>query len=148
MKTIESTWFVCKIRYDKTQETGLVKKETEQYVLDALSFTEAEKRFIEEMTPYVSGEFEVVDISRAPFKEVFTSDDTCADKWYKAKIAFITLDERTGKEKRTPFLLLVQAVNIDDARKNVVEGMKGTLGDYVITAVNETKIIDVFMTKE
>lgn len=148
MKTMTAKWFVCKIRYEQVQETGLVKKVTEQYVIDAISFAEAENRFIKEMTPLISGEFEVLDISRAPFNEVFLYSDGVADKWYKVKIAYITIDEKTMAEKRTSVTYLVQAINLEDARQNAAAVMSHSLGDYVITAVNETKIMDVFMNKE
>ena len=59
---MNNEWFECKVRYDKTMETGLLKKTTETYIVEALSFTEAERRFIEEMTPFISGEFTVTDI--------------------------------------------------------------------------------------
>lgn len=93
-------WFECKIRYEKTMENGLVKKVTEPYLVDALSFTEAEKRIIEEMTPFISGEFTVSDIKRANYSELFTSSEDAADRWFKCKLFFITLDEKNGTEKK------------------------------------------------
>lgn len=95
---MNSEWFECKVRFDKTLETGLMKKVTETYLVDALSFTEAERRFIEEMTPYISGEFTVTDIKRARLAYVFESEDAAADRWFKAKVAYITLDKKSGAE--------------------------------------------------
>ena len=90
------TWFECKIRYEKVMENGMQKKVTEPYLVDALSFTEAEARIIEEMTPFISGEFTVSDIKRANYSELFPSDEESADRWFKCKLIFITLDEKSG----------------------------------------------------
>ena len=95
MRSRTATWFECKISYEKTMEDGLQKKVNENYTVDALSFTEAEKRIIEEMSNYISGEFAVKDIKIAPYKEIFFSEDASADRWYKAKLQFITIDEKT-----------------------------------------------------
>ena len=94
------TWFECKIRYEKTLENGMVKKVTEPYLVDALSFTEAEARIIEEMKPFISGEFTVSDIKRANYSELFFCDEDAADRWFKSKLLFITLDEKSGNEKK------------------------------------------------
>lgn len=125
-------------------EDGLQKKVTEQYVVDALSFTEAEARIIEQMKSYISVEFDVVEIDRCKFGEIFFSDEEYADKWYKAKLKFITIDENTEKEKKTVVYFLVQAGSFEGARKNIVEGMGGTMIDYEIDTVSETVIMDVF----
>lgn len=144
MRSRTANWFICKISYEKTMENGLQKKVTEQYVLDVLSFTEAEARITQEMSSYISGEFEVVEIDRCPFKEVFFSDFESADKWYKSKVQFITIDEKTEKEKKQSVYYLVQGSSLEDARKNIDEVMGGTMIDYSIAGVNETKIMDVF----
>lgn len=138
------TWFECKIRYEKVMENGMNKKVTEPYLVDALSFTEAEKRIIEEITPYITGEFTVSDIKRANYSELFFSDDDSADRWYRCKLIFITLDEKSGAEKRTATNVLVQAEDLRDAVKKLDEGMKGTMADYQIGSVAETLIMDVF----
>lgn len=138
------TWFECKIRYEKTMENGLNKKVTEPYLVDALSFTEAEARIIEEMKPFISGEFTVSDIKRANYSEIFVSDEESADKWYHGRLAFITLDEKSGKEKRTYTNVLIQASDIHDAMKKLDEGMKGTMADYQSIALKETPIMDVY----
>ena len=137
-------WFECKIRYDKTMENGMNKKVTEPYLVDALSFTEAEARIIEEMTPYISGEFTVSDIKRANYSELFFSDETSADRWFKCKLTFITLDEKSGSEKRTSINVLVQASDLRDAVKKLDEGMRGSMADYIISSVTETAIMDVY----
>ena len=137
-------WFECKIRYVKTMENGMNKKVTEPYLVDALSFTEAESRIIEEITPYMSGEFVVSGVARANYSELFFSDEESADKWYKCKLYFITLDEKTGIEKKEATNVLVQASDLKDAIKKLDEGMKDTMADYEIAAVSETAIMDVY----
>ena len=144
---MQSEWFECKVRYEKTLENGLIKKVTETYLVDALSFTEAEKRFIEEITPFMTGEFIVTDIKRARISELFDSEDLSDDRWFRARIAYITLDEKTGVEKRTAQNVLIQANDFHKAINRLDEGMKGTLGEWVIVTVTETAIIDVFKFK-
>ena len=144
MRSRTATWFECKIRYEKTMEDGMQKKVTEAYVVDALSFSEAEERIIEEMSSYISGEFTVTDIKKAPYGEIFFSDQEMADSWYKAKLQFITLDEKTEKEKRSTVNYLVQAGSFNGAVKNLEEVMGGTMIDYTISSVAETTLMDVF----
>ena len=144
MKSRTAQWFICKVRYEKTQEDGMQKKVTESYVIDAVSFTEAEERIIEEMSAYISGEFEVKDISLAPFSEIFFDEKPSADRYYKAKLAFITLDEKSGNEKRQNVTYLVHAENFNQAVKNIDEVMGGTMIDYEIISIAETQIMDVF----
>lgn len=141
-------WFECKIRYEKIMEDGLPKKINEVYVVDALSFSEAEERIIEEMSSYISGDIEIVDVKIAPYREVFFADDNLADQWFKAKLSFITIDERTDKEKRTSMMYLVNAGNISSAINNIGEVMSGTMIDYVTTSISATKIFDVFEYKK
>lgn len=138
------TWFECKIRYEKVMENGMNKKVTEPYLVDALSFTEAEARIIEEMTPFITGEFTVSDIKRANYSELFTSEEEAADRWFKCKLIFITLDEKSGAEKKSSTQVLVQAADLRDAVKKLDEGMKGTMADYQIGSVSETAIMDVY----
>lgn len=137
-------WFTCKIKYDKVNEEGLMSKIQETYLVDALSFTEAETRFIEEMEPYMSGEFEVTDIKKTKVSELFESEDSLADRWFKANVALITIDEKSAKEKRTNCPMYIQAANINDALSNLVKGMAGTMSDYVITSLAETPIMEVY----
>lgn len=144
MRSRTAIWFECKIQYEKTMEDGLQKKVTENYTVDALSFTEAEKRIMEEMSSYISGEFTIKDIKIAPYKEIFFSDEEMADRWYKAKLQFITIDEKTEKEKRTAVNYLVQAGTLNGAVGNIDKVMNGTMIDYVIASVAETTLMDVF----
>ena len=148
MRSRTAIWFEAKIRYEKTMEDGCLKKVTETYVVDALSFSEAESRILEEMGKYVSGELEVCDLKIAQYKEIFFADNDLADKWYKAKLAFITIDEKTDKEKKTSVFYLVNAGNINSALKNVDELMGSTMIDYQTCNLTETHIMDVFEYKK
>lgn len=139
-----NTWFECKIRYEKVMPNGMQKKVTEPYLVDALSFTEAESRIIEEMMPFITGEFTVSDIKRANYSELFSSEEESADRWFKCKLIFITLDEKSGAEKRISTLVLVQASDLRDSVKKLDEGMKDTMADYQIASVSETAIMDVY----
>ena len=137
-----ANWFECKVRYDKMMENGAPSKVTEAFLVDALSFTEAEARIIEEMTPFISGDFSVSAVKRTKISEIFW-DDT-ADKWYLAKVAFVTIDEKTAKEKRSNTLMLVAGSEFKDSYDNLVEGMKGTMADYEIVSITETPYLDVY----
>lgn len=144
MRSRTAIWFECKIAYEKVMEDGLQKKVSENYAVDALSFTEAEKRIMEQMSSYISGEFTIKDIKIAPYKEIFFSDEEMADRWYKAKLQFITIDEKTEKEKRSNVNYLVQAGTLKGAVGNIESVMGTTMIDYVIAAVSETTLMDVF----
>ncbi|MCC8038144.1 MAG: DUF4494 domain-containing protein [Bacteroidales bacterium] len=138
-------WFECKAKYDKMQENGAAKKVSEPYLVDALSFTEAEARMIEELTPFISGEFTIDSVKRTRIKEIFWDDS--ADKWYQVKVAFVTIDEKTAAEKRSMHLALVAGKDFQGALKNFMDGMNGTLADFEIVAIQETPIMDVFKMK-
>ena len=137
-----NNWFECKVTYEKMLENGMQKKVTEPYLVDALSFTEAEARIIEELKPFISGEFVIADISRAKLSELFFYEN--GDRFFKAKVQFITIDERSGSEKRISVQMLAQASDIEEARKVIIKGMEGTMSDYEIASISETKIMDVF----
>lgn len=135
-------WFECKVRYDKMQENGSVKKVNEPYLVDALSFTEAESRIIEEMKPFISGEFSISAVKKTKIAEIFF--DETGDKYFMVKYNIITIDERSGAEKRAAVFTLVQAADFDGALANFREGMKGTIADFDIVSIAETQIMDVY----
>ena len=137
-------WYESKIRYEKTMENGLVKKVNEPYLVDALSFTEAEKRILEEIAPFMTGDYQVADIKRANYAELFETVSDSADKWFRIKLVFITLDEKSGKERKTSQNVLVQAADLRGSIDRLDEGMKGSMMDYTIASVTETAIVDVF----
>ena len=148
MKSKVSKYYEVKIQYQKTLEDGKEKKVTEQYVVEALSFTEAESRIIEEMTPYISGEFDVVSEKIAPYNEIFLSDRTDDDKWFISKVGFITLDERTDKEKKQTFRYLVQAATSELALDYTNEMFSHGISDYSIEAVQDTPTLEVFLIED
>ena len=145
MKSKVSKYYEVKIQYQKMQEDGKEKKVTEQYVVEALSFTEAESRIIEEMTPYISGEFDVVSEKIAPFNEIFLSDRTDDGKWFISKVAFISIDEKTEKEKKQTFRYLVQAATSEKAMDYIKEMFSHGMSDYSIDSVQDTPTLDVFL---
>ncbi|MDE6270578.1 MAG: DUF4494 domain-containing protein [Muribaculaceae bacterium] len=140
-------WFECKVRYDKMMENGAVKKVNEPYLVDALSFTEAEARIIEERTPYISGDFSVSAVKRTKIAEIFWDETDTADRFYMVKVAFITIDEKTGVEKKSSTLILVQASDFKDALEQFLKGMKGTMADFEIQSITETPIVDCYKVK-
>lgn len=140
-----ANWFECKVRYDKMMENGVVKKVNEPYLVDALSFTEAESRIIEEQTPFISGDFSVSAVKRTKISEIFWDDS--ADKWYLVKVAFITIDEKSAVEKKTTSLILVAGSDFKGAYDNFMEGMKGTMADFEIVSITETPLMDVYKVK-
>lgn len=135
-------WFEIKAKYDKTLENGSVKTVTETYLVDALSHAEAEARAIEELRPYISGEFSIEGVKKAKLSELFFNDT--GDRYYKTKVMFISLDEKSGMEKRTSANMLVQASSFIDAYNELEKGTEGTMADYWIAGMNETTIMDVF----
>lgn len=143
LRTRTSTWFECKVRYEKTQENGNDKLVNELYVVDALSFTEAEASIIDNMAVYVSGELKIVNINPANYNEIYFSGNDDDDLWFKARLAFITIDDK-NKEERTYVNYLVQAKSIERAKRYVDEVMGDTIIDYELKSLSETKIFDVF----
>lgn len=143
LRSRTSTWFECKVRYEKTQEDGNDKLVNELYVVDALSFTEAEASIIDNMAVYVSGELKIANINPANYNEIFFSGNDDDDLWFKARLAFITIDDK-NKEKRTYVNYLIQAKSIERAKRYVDEVMGKTMIDYELKSLSETKIFDVF----
>lgn len=144
MRSRTAEWFETKIRYEKVMDDGLQKKITEQYVVDALSFTEAENTIIEEMSSFISGEFLITDIKKTAYKEVFFSDNPRDDRWYKVKVQFIIIDEKTGKEKLSAITYLVQSNTLQNAVQNIEEVMNTGMQDWKLASIAETTLIDVY----
>lgn len=138
-------WIKTSVRFDKTMENGAIKRVTEPYLVDALSFTEAEARIIEEVTPFISGEFTVSAVKKSKVSEIFW--DESGDRWYQVKSAFITIDEKTGAEKQSNTVFMVQASDFKNAYDNFMQGMKDTMADFDIISITETPIMDVFKAK-
>lgn len=124
------------------QGNGTVKKVNEPYLVDALSFTEAEARIIEMVSPYISGEFTISAVKKTKISEIFWNDN--GDRFYMVKVMFITLDEKTAVEKKSASFILVQASDFKDALDQFVKGMNGTMADYEIASITETPLMDVY----
>lgn len=137
-------WFLGSLKYEKVMENGKEKKVTEKYLIDALSVTEAEARLIEEMSPFISGDFSIKAVVDTKYAEVVPSDNEADDTWFKCKLGYITLDEKTWAEKTATTNMLVQAADLRQAVKNLDEHMKGTMADYRIESVSDSKIMDVY----
>ena len=140
-----ANWFECKVRHDKVQDNGSVRNVNEPFLVDALSFTEAEARIIEERTPFISGDFSVSAVKRTKISEIFY--DEGGDRWYMVKVAFITIDEKSGVEKKTNTFILVQATDFRNAVENFTKGMADTMADYEIVSIAETPLMDVYRAK-
>ncbi|MDR1653451.1 MAG: DUF4494 domain-containing protein [Prevotellaceae bacterium] len=137
------TWFECKVAYDKIGEDGLLKRAVDSYLVDALSFSEAEKRIIEKVTPFVSGELTVSNIKRAKIAELFYNEE--GDRWFRCKIFIITQDDETKTvEKRSAQMILVQATSLKKALDVLTDRMKDTMSNYEINLITETALLDVF----
>ena len=139
-----NNWFECKVKYDKTSEEGLIKTVTEAYLVDALSFTEAEARINTEMKPYISGDWLVANIKRVKIAEMFDNKNPVADKWYRSKVNLIGFDEDKNVEKRLPNTMYIKASDIKEALENLLEGMKGSLADFEVASIVETTVMDVY----
>ena len=148
LKSVSATWFECAVRYDKVMEDGTNKSVTEKYVIDAVSFSEAEERITEEVSAYIAGEFDVKNINLTPFSEVIFDKDTGPDKFFKAKVAFIHIDEHTGKKKAYNTIYLVQAPYFHTAVAYVNDFLKSSVSDFKIVSVTKTSYIEVFQYKE
>lgn len=147
MRSKQSEWYEIGLRYKKVMEDGTKKFTTEHYVVEALSFSQAESRIVEEMMHYISDTYEIKTIKKAAYKEVFFSDVDKDDKWYKAKLQFITIDEKTKKEKFSNFIYLVQSSSLDKACISIDKFMGETMTAYSSMSLLKTKLMDVFELK-
>lgn len=137
-----NSWFECKVTFDRTGEDGLIKKVTEPYLVDALSFTEAESRVCKECQPFATGEFIVSAVKRCKIAEMFFNEE--GDKWYRSRVMYLSLDEEKGIEKRIAQTMMVQASDMKDALNLLIKRMDSGLGDYEVASITETAILDVF----
>lgn len=135
-------WYEVKVSYDKTADNGMLAKVKESYLIEGVSYTDAEARTVEELKPFISGEMEIESIVKKKFSEVVL--DGAGEKYYKAKINMITLDEKSGTEKKQAVVLLIEANDFDTAYKRVNEAIKECVSDCEVVMIQETAIIDVF----
>lgn len=131
-----------KVRFQKVLEDGLVKKVTEPYMVEALTFTEAEANIIECVRPYISGDFSVEAVKKTKVASIFHC--VAGGDWWQVKTNFISVDERSGTEKKTTVLYMVQASDFASAYENFKDAMKGELSDWEISGITQTKILDIF----
>lgn len=139
---MSTTWYECKVKYRKIDESGVQKVTTEPYLVDALSYTEAETRINEEMSAYISEEFKITNIKIANFAEIHPFENS--DRWFKSKVALVSYDEESGKERKSSMYLLVQANDVKEAYDNTISVMKDSVSDYTVPAISESPIMDVF----
>ena len=140
-------WFETSVKYDKMGDAGTPVTVKETYSLESFTFTEAEETIAEELKVYISGEFDVVDMKKAPYKEVFFSENPADDRWYKVKAQFIIIDEKTEKEKYSTVTYLVQSNSLQNAVKGICEVLDKGMQDWKLSSVTETKLLDVFEKK-
>ena len=148
MRTVTGNYFESKVRLEKVTEDGTQAKFNELYVVDAMSFSECEAKVIEYISQYAQGEFDILTEAHAKYKEIFYSDKEDEELWYKASVVFVTLDEKTMKQKRSKTVYLVQGKDIESARKNVEEVMNGSMVEFVIDGLNETAVQDIIGNAE
>lgn len=140
-----AAWFECKVTYEKVADNGMPKKVVESYLVDADSFTLAEAKMIEEITPFVSmGEFNISNIRKVNYAELFLNEDDKCDRYYRCKVLYVTIDEKNGVEKKTPAFMLVKSDSLPNAVAELEKQMGKGLADYEIASVAEIALMDVF----
>ena len=147
MTSKHADWFETSVKYDKMGDAGTPVTVKETYSLESFTFTEAEETIAEELKVYISGEFDVVDMKKGPYKEVFFSENPADDRWYKVKAQFIIIDEKTEKEKYSTVTYLVQSNSLQNAVKGICEVLDKGMQDWKLSSVTETKLLDVFEKK-
>ena len=136
-----NTWFEVTVKYVKMDETGRERRAVETYLLDAISFTEAEARIYKELHSIVNGDLVITKIAKTNVTEIIPSDH--GSRWYKAKVNFITIDEETGKEKRVAQFILAFSDTTKLADELITESMQGMICDFEISAISESNIMEV-----
>jgi hypothetical protein len=136
------TWFECKVKYTKRLDSGKEQTVTENFLLDAVSFTDAETRIIRQMQQMVKGEFTVTDIKKSKIGEVFPYDS--GEWWFKATLSLVTIDESAGKEKKLRTMYLIMADDIKQALDRLDESLSYLVIPYVVTSLAVSNIADVF----
>lgn len=141
---MKKNWYEVSVIIERISENGMAANVKEKYLVDAMSFTEAEARITEKLSSF--GEFEIDSVVKRNMEVVFADDES--DKWYKCKLCFITLDERTGREKKTVQTVMIQAIDFSDAKKKAEDYMKGAVSEWDFTLIQETQILEAFALKE
>ncbi len=136
------TWFICKVKYQKQDEKGNVKKISDQYMVDAVSFTEAEARIYEKLGSVLPGEFYIANISKTNVTDIFHYKDS--DIWHKCKMTYSLEVEGSGKERKVTNYILLTAPNAKTAYDRVYESLNNMLVEFRVPEVAESPIVEVF----
>lgn len=135
-------WFLCTIKYQKEEENGKLQKVSESYLVDAMSFSEAEARMYEELGSIIRGEFQVSNISKSNFTDIFFFDDS--DVWYKCKVSYVDIDEKSKKEKKVNQYMLVTAANVKQAYERIQESLSTMLVPFEIPSIAVSSLVEIF----
>lgn len=136
------TWFLCKVKYAKENEEGLLKNISEQYLVDAVSFTEAEAIIYDRLGSQIRGDFQVTSLSKSNIVDVFFFED--ADIWYKCKVSYLVSDGDSGKEKKVTQYMIVTASDVKEAYDRIQESLSNMLVSFRVPDIVESPIVEVF----
>ncbi|MEX1003473.1 MAG: DUF4494 domain-containing protein [Crocinitomicaceae bacterium] len=137
-----NNWYTIKVKYTKEFTDGTLKRVTEPYMVNSMSFTEAEARIYKEVAEYVRGEFQVTSIAKTDYADIFHYDD--AEVWYKVKVSYVSEDADTGKEKKFNNNYLVTAHSVKEAYERIEESLKGLMVTFEIPNIASTPIVEIF----
>ena len=135
-------WFLCKVKYAKETEDGLLKSISEQYLVDAVSFTEAEAILYDRLGSQIRGDFQVTGISKSNIVDVFYYEDT--ETWYKCKITYMIADGENGKEKKVTQYMVVTAEDVKQAFDRIQESLSNMLVSFRVPDITESPIVEIF----
>ncbi len=135
------TWFLCTVKYQKQDEQGAVQKVNEAYLVDAVSFSEAEERIYDEVGNFVKGDFMVNNISKSNYSDIFYYDDS--ETWYKSKMTYM-MEEEGKKPKKIINYVLVTAQNLKEAYERIEDNFKTLLVPYTLVSITESSLLEVF----
>ncbi len=137
-----NSWYTVAVKYTKQLDNGTLKRVTEPYLLDAVSFTDAEARIYQELGTTIKGEFLVTKVTKTNFSDVFNYEDT--EDWYKCKVGYISEDADSGKAKRVVNNFLVTAENVKQAYERIESSLDQMLVGFDIPSIQLTKLVEVF----
>ena len=141
-------WYKFRVKYGKELDTGKKKKVSEEYLVDAESFTETEKRANKVATDLIgTRDFDITAISREPITEILKDDEDDDNHWYKAVVALVTVDEETGTKKFSPQTMYANSPDIKDAVEMLIDHMSDSSFDWEIKSIAETKVLGVLNYK-
>ncbi|MFY0689041.1 MAG: DUF4494 domain-containing protein [Cyclobacteriaceae bacterium] len=135
-------WYTCKAKFNKEDDEGILKQVTEAYLLDAMSYTEAESRIYEVLEKEISGEFHVNTITKTNITEVIPNEQ--AEIWFKCKAVYTTVDGDSAKEVKINMYFLVSANDVKEAFEMVTQSLSGMLVPFEIPSIAKTSIVEVY----